>query len=76
VCASCLGDLAHSLEQDLEEAKAKYAPRARWSPQSLAEHLIAVAQGATILAKARQDQKVFEESLGHFKEYLKRLFER
>jgi TetR/AcrR family transcriptional repressor of nem operon len=73
VCARCLCDLAHSLKQDLAEAKAKYAPRARWSPQSLAEHLIAIAQGATILAKAKQDQKVFEESLGHFKEYLKRL---
>jgi TetR/AcrR family transcriptional repressor of nem operon len=76
VCASCLCDLAQSLKQDLQEAKAKYAPHARWSPQSLAEHLIAVAQGATILAKARQDQKVFEECLGHFKEYLKCLFAR
>src|SRR5262249_44265133 len=73
-CAACLDDLADRLRQDLEEAKAKHAPRARWSAQSLAEHLIAVAQGATILAKAKQDRKVFEQSLGHFKEYLKRLF--
>jgi len=75
VCAACLGDLADGLKQDLVEAKAKYAPRARWSAQSLAEHLIAVAQGATILAKAKQDRRVFEESLVHFKNYLKRLFE-
>jgi TetR/AcrR family transcriptional repressor of nem operon len=74
VCAACLDDLADSLKQDLEEAKAKYTPRARWNSQSLAEHLIAVAQGAIILAKARQDRKVFEESLGHFKEYLRHLF--
>jgi TetR/AcrR family transcriptional repressor of nem operon len=76
VCATCLGDLADNLKQDLEEAKAKYAPRARWGAQSLAYHLIAVAQGATILAKAKQDQKALEDSLGHFKEYLKRLFEK
>jgi TetR/AcrR family transcriptional repressor of nem operon len=74
VCAACLNDLAVSLQHDLEEAKAKYTPRARWSPHSLAEHLIAVAQGAIILAKAKQDTRAFEESLGHFKEYLKRLF--
>jgi TetR/AcrR family transcriptional repressor of nem operon len=76
VCEACLGDLADNLRQDIEEAKAKYAPRARWSGQSLAYHLIAVAQGATILAKAKQDQRVFEDSLGHFKDYLERLFEK
>jgi TetR/AcrR family transcriptional repressor of nem operon len=75
VCAACLADLADSLKQDLDEAKAKYTPRARWNTRSLAEHLIAVAQGAIILAKARQDRTVFEQSLVHFKEYLKRLFE-
>jgi TetR/AcrR family transcriptional repressor of nem operon len=75
VCAACLDDLADSLEKDLEEAKAKYSPRARWNARSLAEHMIAVAQGAVILAKAKQDSKVFEQSLGHFKDYLKRLFE-
>jgi TetR/AcrR family transcriptional repressor of nem operon len=75
VCAACLDDLAEDLRQDLEAAKAKYAPRARWKPHGLARHLIAVAQGAIILAKARQDPKVFEESLVHFKEYLKLLFQ-
>jgi TetR/AcrR family transcriptional repressor of nem operon len=74
VCATCLDDLVNNLKQDLDEAKAKYEPRARWSVQSLAEHMITVAEGAVILAKAKQDRRVFEESLGHFKEYLKRLF--
>lgn len=74
VCASCFDDAAESLKQDLDEAKAKYAPRARWSTQSLAEHLTAVMQGAIILAKAKQDRRVVEESLLHFKEYLKCVF--
>ncbi|HKB41203.1 MAG TPA: TetR/AcrR family transcriptional regulator [Gemmataceae bacterium] len=75
VCAARLGELADDFRQDLDEAKAKYAPRARWDTRSVSEHLMAVAQGAVILAKARQDRQAFAESLEHFKEYLKRLFE-
>jgi TetR/AcrR family transcriptional repressor of nem operon len=74
VCAGCFADAANRLTQDLEEAKVKYTPRARWSTRSLAEHLTAVIQGAIILAKAKQDQKVVEESLLHFRGYLKCLF--
>ena len=74
-CAGCFEEQAKFLQQDLEEAKAKYAPRARWNAASLAHHVMAVGQGAIILAKAKQDRKVFEESLGHLKEYLKSLFE-
>ena len=76
VCAACFEEQAEFLKQDLEQAKAKYAPRARWRPQSLAEHLIAVVQGAIILAKAKQDKQVMVESLGHVREYLKCLFGR
>ncbi len=74
VCATCFDDAAQSFKRDLDEAKAKYAPRARWSTRSLAEHLTAVVQGAFILAKARQDPKAVEESLTHFREYLKCVF--
>src|SRR5258707_4765635 len=76
VCAACFGEHASILKNELDEAKAKYAPRARWSTQSLAEHMIAVSQGAIILAKAKQDPKVFAASLEHFKEYLKCVFDR
>jgi TetR/AcrR family transcriptional regulator, transcriptional repressor for nem operon len=74
VCAACFEEQTEFLKKDLEEAKAKYAPRARWSPESLARHLIAVVQGSIILAKASQDRSVFEEGLGHFKRYLKCVF--
>jgi TetR/AcrR family transcriptional repressor of nem operon len=76
VCANCFDETAQSFKNDLDEAKAKYAPRARWSTQSLAEHLTAVVQGALILVKAKQDPTVLAESLGHFREYLKCLFGR
>src|SRR5262249_12169344 len=74
VCAAGFEGQADRLKQDLEEAKAKYVPRARWRSQSLAEHVLAVAQGAIILAKAKQDRKVIEESLEHVREYLKNIF--
>jgi TetR/AcrR family transcriptional repressor of nem operon len=74
VCADCFADSARGFQQDLEEAKATHAPRARWSAQSLSEHLTAILQGALILAKAKQDPKVIRESLGHFRDYLRSLF--
>jgi len=73
-CAACFEAVAADLERDLDEAKVKYAPKATWSARSLSEHLIAVVQGAIILAKAKQDVKVVEESLGHFRRYLTGLF--
>jgi TetR/AcrR family transcriptional repressor of nem operon len=76
VCASCFEQAGEFLKQDLQEAKAKYAPRAKWSPQTLAEHVMAVMQGAMILAKAKQDRKVVEEQLVHVREYLKCVFEK
>jgi TetR/AcrR family transcriptional repressor of nem operon len=74
VCAAGFEGQAQSLQQDLEEAKAKYTPRARWNSRSLAEHVISVAQGAIILAKAKQDRKVIEDSLEHVRQYLKCVF--
>jgi len=76
VCAACFDEQASMLKRDLDLAKAKYAPRARWSTQSLAEHLIAVMQGAIIMAKAKQDRKAIEQNLVHFREYLKSVFGR
>src|SRR5262245_9148328 len=76
LCASCFDAQANALKQDLDAAKAQYAPRARWSTQSLAEHLIAVIQGAIILGKAKQDATMLEQSLLHFRHYLGCLFER
>ena len=74
VCAGCFEESAADLARDLEEAKTKYAPRARWNPKSVAEYLQASVQGAIILAKAKQDSAVMRETLTHFREYLKCLF--
>lgn len=76
VCANCFKDWAEDLEKDLRAAKAKYAPKATWTAHGLAEHLIAVLEGAIILAKAKQDRKAVEDGLLHFKAYLKVLMEK
>jgi TetR/AcrR family transcriptional repressor of nem operon len=73
VCADCFEKQAAWLTAELEQAKARHAPRKSWNPRTLAEHLMAVAQGAMILAKAKRDRKVIEESLAHYKEYLQAL---
>jgi TetR/AcrR family transcriptional repressor of nem operon len=73
-CARCFDQWAKAITRDLVAAKAKYAPKERFSPQSVAEHFIAVLEGSLILAKAKQDMGLVEKNLRHFKRYLKSLF--
>jgi len=74
-CARHFTGWAELLKQDLDKAKAKYAPKARFDTSSLAEHFIAVFEGSIILAKSKRDPELFEKNLRHFKRYLKNLFE-
>lgn len=75
-CAQRFADWAKLLKQDLDEAKANYLPKSKLDTQGLAEHFIAVLEGALILGKARQDMGVVGKSLRHFKRYLESLFGR
>jgi TetR/AcrR family transcriptional repressor of nem operon len=76
LCARRFAEWIAAFKQDLDEAKAEYPTRASFDTQSLAEHLITILEGSTILAKANQDPGVFVHNLQHFKRYLKMLFER
>jgi TetR/AcrR family transcriptional regulator, transcriptional repressor for nem operon len=76
LCAQHFAEWAATLKQDLEEAKAQYAPKVPFDTQSVAEYFIAVMQGSRILATAKQDTGVFEQNLQHFKRYVKSLFEK
>jgi TetR/AcrR family transcriptional repressor of nem operon len=69
---------AHVAEiaQDVAGAKAKYAPDAEWSADSLAFHVQSVLQGSMIFAKATRGTDVMVESLGHLRRYLQLLFKR
>ncbi len=76
LCAERFTQWAEALKQDLDQAKTKYAPKAPFDTRSLAEHFISVLEGSLILGKAKQDMKVVEKNLLHFKQYLKNLFEK
>lgn len=75
-CAAHFARWAETLKRELDDAKAMYASRASIDTRSLAEHFIAVFEGALILAKANRDPGTVEKHLRHFKQYVKSLFER
>lgn len=55
-------------------AKIRHAPRATWSPESLALHTQAVIQGAFILAKAQNKAEIAKDSILHLRRYVELLF--
>ena len=67
---------AATVAADIAEAKRRYAPKASWTPESLALFTQAVIQGAFILAKARGGPEVAAECLGHLRRYLETQFQR
>ena len=64
------------LARDIAAAKARYAPDAEWTPQSLGFHIQATIQGAFILAKAKNGADVAVQCLAHLRRYLELLFVR
>jgi TetR/AcrR family transcriptional repressor of nem operon len=62
------------LTRDIEAAKKLYAPRAKWSAESVGYFIQSVLQGAFIFAKAKQGPDTAHESLEHLRRYLKMLF--
>jgi TetR/AcrR family transcriptional repressor of nem operon len=64
---------AVTVAKDIAEAKRLYAPKATWSPESLAFYTQAVLQGAFILAKAKQDAAVAVESIAHLRDHIETL---
>lgn len=75
-CQASIFGHAASLENDIEEAKKLYAPKAAFTAKSLALHFQAVIQGAFILAKAKDDAHYAAESLDHLRRYLEQTFPR
>ncbi|MEW6324430.1 MAG: TetR/AcrR family transcriptional regulator [Nitrospirota bacterium] len=75
LCAELFARSSEGFTRDLEAAKARHAPGAKFDPAGVAEHFVAVIQGALILAKAKQDREVIARHLRHYKQYLKTLFE-
>jgi TetR/AcrR family transcriptional repressor of nem operon len=62
------------LTRDIEAAKKRYAPKARWSAESLGYFIQAALQGSFIFAKAKQSPTVVQANLAHLRRYLQSLF--
>ncbi len=76
LCEQKFSMFSDILKQILDEVKEKYAVKSSINTKSLAEHFIAIFQGALILAKAKRDTKVIEESIRHFRQYVETLFKK
>jgi len=64
------------LTRDVEAAKKLYAPKARWSAESVGYFIQSVLQGSFVFAKAKQSPEVVRENLDHLQRYLQSLFNR
>jgi TetR/AcrR family transcriptional regulator, transcriptional repressor for nem operon len=76
LCARRFDEWAALLKSDLDGAKAEHLPKSKLDTESLAEHFIAIVEGALILAKAKRDMGIMEKSLRHYRRYLENLFKR
>ena len=75
-CDRYIGEHAATLIADIAEAKRRHAPRARWTPESLALFTQAAIQGAFVLAKAQHGPRIADGCLAHLRRYLELLFDR
>jgi TetR/AcrR family transcriptional regulator, transcriptional repressor for nem operon len=73
-CDTGLSRHVAELTRDLTLAKARYAPQADWSAESLGYFMQSVLQGGFIFSKAQHSPAVARESLAHLRRYLKALF--
>ena len=61
---------AQTIARIAAEAKARYAPEADWSPESLALFSQAALQGAFILAKAQGGPQIAAQCIAHLRRYV------
>lgn len=68
-----MAEHAEKLMPDIEAARAARGITGGWTARSLALHIVAVTQGAFILAKASGDPSIAQESLDHLRRYIESL---
>lgn len=73
----CLGAFAQLRSEVLEllsAIKAVHAPRSPHDPSDLADHFLAVFEGAFVMSKAHRDTAPLTSSLRHYQQYVRSLF--
>jgi TetR/AcrR family transcriptional regulator, transcriptional repressor for nem operon len=73
-CNAGITSHAETITAMTKAAKARHAPNATWSAESLGLHTQAVIQGAFILAKAGGSADIAAEQLRHLRRYIELLF--
>jgi TetR/AcrR family transcriptional regulator, transcriptional repressor for nem operon len=63
-----------ALMPDIEAAKKLYAPKAKWSAESLGYFMQSVLQGSFIYSKVKQSPAVARENLTHLRRYIETQF--
>ena len=72
-CHAGIEGHAVTLVPTIAEAKARHAPRAKWTPESLALFTQAALQGAFVVAKAAGDAQAAAPLIAHLRAYVQGL---
>jgi TetR/AcrR family transcriptional regulator, transcriptional repressor for nem operon len=75
-CDRALSRDIAALIPDLKAAQKLYAPKARWSAESVGYFIQSVLQGSFVFAKTKESPEVVRENLDHLQRYLQFLFHR
>ena len=73
-CDRAMSSHVEMLKRDIALAKARHAPDAAWTADSVGYFIQAALQGAFIFAKAKQGPEVARDCLLHLRRYLELLF--
>jgi TetR/AcrR family transcriptional regulator, transcriptional repressor for nem operon len=73
-CDRTLSRHVEALARDVEAAKKRHAPKARFSAESVGYFIQSALQGSFVFAKAKQSPEVVRENLKHLRRYLESLF--
>lgn len=74
-CEAGLAGHVATLVVDIAAAKARYAPGAPWTPESVAYYIQSVLQGSFIFAKARGGPEIVRGNAAHLRRSLESLFQ-
>jgi TetR/AcrR family transcriptional regulator, transcriptional repressor for nem operon len=69
-CDTHISAHAAAVAHDIAQAKARYAPHAPWTAESLGLFTQAVIQGSFVLAKAKHGPEIAVDCLAHLRRYL------
>jgi TetR/AcrR family transcriptional repressor of nem operon len=73
-CCQAFEQWTQGLRAMLDDVARRYRPREPVDTRSLADHFIAVFEGALVLGRVRGDAAAVRQSLDHFRRYVTSLF--